>query len=626
MWLECNYMAQNGVAQLIDGLTKEFGSFPASADRSPALVKALSDYGSAITSSEGTLDEQAARVIAAEAAVAAEIGKARTAGDACDPEEVRELLGALRIIDDEIAAAAVAGGGIGGVQTGGGVKEFLNELKTAVLKCLGRCGRKIGAAGNHLGDLVIGLFDSAAVARRRAARAAMPAVGDDVLVAEGAVIAGELAVVGVTAGLGGAFDPLYEPLKALLLPMAYGAVVGIPSFVMALGKRLIAMGVVGCAGGAITLLGLLKLALIRRTARGVVSAAGAAAAAVAESPDAILDALNVAAKASAYAVFKKLDGPAYIQALKTATDSLRAALALPDDAAVAAAGEAAVGAGALAAGLLPAEAGAGAGAAAAAAPPADAAAAEGMLEGVLGRAPAATAAAIRKVATAGNIAMNAIKNSAGAAAGVAVNVAKGAQSLVAAGVVGLIKKLVQTQSAAISEVDITGAFAELDAAALAENPEVREAVAAAAAMPVEIPEENRAAVVDAARRVEAAAAGAASKRPRPAEAAEEGDESDEEVPPPAARRRTGRPEAEAGAGAAAAAAPMAEGDAGLEGGHRCPKCGSDMVDRALGVQKPKRKTRKAAPPKKVKKSKKSKTSKKGGSYRKNRKMSEKRRH
>jgi hypothetical protein len=62
----------------------------------------------------------------------------------------------------------------------------------------------------------------------------------------------------------------------------------------------------------------------------------------------------------------------------------------------------------------------------------------------------------------------------------------------------------------------------------------------------------------------------------------------------------------------------------LGGGHRCPKCGSDMVDRALGVQKPKRKTRRAAP-KKVKKNKKSKTSKKGGSYRKNRKMSEKRR-
>jgi len=64
----------------------------------------------------------------------------------------------------------------------------------------------------------------------------------------------------------------------------------------------------------------------------------------------------------------------------------------------------------------------------------------------------------------------------------------------------------------------------------------------------------------------------------------------------------------------------------LEGGHRCPKCGSDMVDRALGVEKPKRKTRKAAAPKKQKKNKKSKTSKKGGSYRKNRKMSEKRRH
>ena len=63
---------------------------------------------------------------------------------------------------------------------------------------------------------------------------------------------------------------------------------------------------------------------------------------------------------------------------------------------------------------------------------------------------------------------------------------------------------------------------------------------------------------------------------------------------------------------------------GREGGHRCTKCGSTdiIVERMFGDEnKPKRKTRRAAPKTAHKKSKKSKTSKKGGSYRKNRKLS-----
>jgi len=624
---------------LIDWITKYEGDGLFSSPRSEKLKAALSAYGG-----DPSPDTEAGvfNVLAEEKKAKNDTEKKKDE-EPCDVNEVRELLSALKIIDQEIAAAPVAGGGLG--QTGGGVKEFLLDLRNAVLKCLGRCGRKAGAAANSLGDLVIGLFDPESVRRRQAARAALPAVGDDALVQEGAVIAGELAVVGVTVGLGGGFDPLYEPLKALLLPMVYGAVIGIPSFIMALGKRLIAMGVVGCAGGALTLFGLLKLALIRRTARGVVSAAGAAAGVVAGSPDAILDALNVAAKASAYAVFKTLKGPEYSRALTAATERLKAALALPEAAAAeagaaaaGAAAEAGAGAGALAAGLLPAEAGAGA-----AAPAADAAAAEGILENAVRRAPAAVAAAIRKVATAGNIAMNAIKNGAVGAAGNALLIARGTQSLVAAGVVGLIKKLVERQSAAIADIDFERVFEELNGASLAENQEVREAVAAADAL-----QQNAAGEGEAARSaVEAAVAAAAAPAAGAAAAAEaavqarrplvrprqDGDESDEDADAGPQRRRTGEPVAEPGAGAAAVLIPAEDEEAmpaageGLGGGHRCPKCGSTdtIAERLFGtVKKPKRKTRRAAP-KKVKKSKKSKTSKKGGSYRKNRKMSEKRR-
>ena len=625
--------AQMEVAALIKAINAELNG--EELIRTSDFEAAISDFGRQVKAKNG------AGIIAAREAARKAAGLLAEPDDACDPAEVEDLakiLEQLNIEIDELGGddgeeSDFEGGGRG--QTGGGVKKFLLDLRNAVLKCLGRCGRKVGAAGNYVGDFVIGLFDAESVAQRRAARDVLAAPSEDVLVQEGAVIAGELAVIGVTVGLSGAFDPLYEPLKALLFPMVYGAFVGIPSFVMALGRRLIAMGVVGCAGGALTLMGLLKLAIIRGTARGVVSAAGVGAAAVASAPDAILESFGVAAKASAYAVYKKLGGEKYKSALADAKAKFIAALKMSE----ADAPEAGAGAGAAAA--AEAAAGAGAGAAAAALPAV--AANEGVFERLAAAAPSGALSLAGKITRASKIAMSKV-------AGGTVDVVNGTRTLIGALAVGAMKIYYSDTTATIANVgdNLDGVFGDLDGARLAEIPEVREAeaaaeavnanagdeaaavrAAAAAAPSANIPGDGAAAPMaledadGAAVRAAAAADGAADGAA--AAVAHEDEEHDED------EEATDEDDEE----------EMSAGPRAAQGGHRCPKCGSDMVDRALGLRK--RKTRKAAPSKKggkrrtTEKAPKKAAAKKGGkrrstekapkkrsSYRKDRKLSRRR--
>jgi len=583
------------VAALVKAIKDELKDKPL--NRTPKFEAAVSDFGRQVKGNN------------ADGAIAARNTARKEAGladedEVCDPKQVTELINILNELNLEIGDD---GEQDSSVMMGGGIGDFLIDLRRAVLKCLGRCGRKVSSAGNYVGDFVIGLFDKEEDARRKAARAAAPAIPDDILIAEGAVVAGELAVVGVTAALGGAFDPMYEPLKALLFPMVYGAFAGVPAFVVALGRRLIAMGVVGCAGGALSLMMLLKLAVIRGTAKGVVSAAGVGAAAIASAPDAILESFGVAAKASAYAVYKKLGGPQYKAALDDAKAKLLAALNLSDEAAAAeGAGPASVAG----------EGAAGAGAAAAAGPAA-AVPDNGAIEALLQNAPGRALTLMGKIARAGKIAMSKV-------AGAAGDIAKGTQTLIGAAAAQLMLLSKRRSVSEIHEVagQLDGVFGDLDGSSLEAIPEVREASAAAEAVEANAADGAAAAAAAAAAapsavigaagaaaapmvEEEAGSGAAAAEMHKEEESNSDSDsESDEELPP-------------------VAVAPA--------GGHRCPKCGSEMVDRLLGVEKPKpkRKTRKAdrkASPKKVKKSKKTKTAKKqGGSYRKNRKMSEKKR-
>jgi hypothetical protein len=190
---------QMEVAALVNAIKDELKNTPLI--RTPEFEAAIHDFGSKVKAKDGV------GAIAARNAARKAAGLADEA-EACDPREVEELAKVLEQLNIEIGDGGeenpdeLYGGGIDGGQTGGGsIKDFLKGLRRAVLKCLGRCGRKVGAAGNYVGDFVIGLFDTESVAQRRAARDILAAPSEDVLVQEGAVIAGELAVVGVTVGL-----------------------------------------------------------------------------------------------------------------------------------------------------------------------------------------------------------------------------------------------------------------------------------------------------------------------------------------------------------------------------------------------------------------------------------------
>ena len=644
MWLECNYMAQEAVADLINGINEEYGNIIPSSGRSPDLEAALSAYGRAVVNKEGTLDQQADLVDEAHNNV---ISKANAAAAdkklVCNPVELKINLAMLRILESQTSSEG------GGIQHGGGWAENMRDVKKAILMSIARCGRAVSRGVNAGFTVVAGFFDAGIAQRRRdaaAAAAAAPPPVDSVLEAEGRAIAYEGLVIAAVAGIGyGAFDTPIAVLRAWMTTAFMNNLVAIPGTIATVLGRLISLAGLGLATAGLTTLGALQYMALRATAEQTVNvgmAIPAASSALASiTRDAIASSIVGACAGLTPATVREAWGAAR-RSFQAAMDD---PVVRPElDAAAAGAGAAAAGAGAGAA-----AAGAGA---AAAAPPAPGA----IEEGSRAAAAAAAAAATATAKAAANLAIVAVRKLTEIPGEISAGVMNAAKAIVTAAaskwheramgglgqlqtdqLFGDVSRDIQNYvpDAGVVREALRVASAPPAGAGADRSPEVQSAVVAAAeAVPLEA---NAVAVADAVAGAEgdeeveemaasaaagsgaaasaaavampvdaAAGSGAASKRSRPAAAAEERDEGE-------ARRKRQAAEDE-----------DEEDDAELGGGHRCPKCGSDMVDRALGVQKPKRKTRRAAP-KKVKKSKKSKTSKKGGSYRKNRKMSEKRR-
>jgi len=206
-------------------------------------------------------------------------------GDPIDEEVVDEE------VEEEVVSPSPAKRARG-PQIGGGVFDVLKSARTAILRALGRCGRRVAGSANEAATFAVAALDrvegdkmrAAAAAAGVAEAAAGPDALNNALVQEGASMAQQLVLATTSAALLGAFDRVYPMLMPNLMQMAWGAAIGTPDFVASIGMRAAGLGALGATGAALASIMLLKMAFLSKVTGTVVDVAAAGAGAVAAAP------------------------------------------------------------------------------------------------------------------------------------------------------------------------------------------------------------------------------------------------------------------------------------------------------------------------------------------------------
>lgn len=316
-------------------------------DPDPALKAAMDAYAAAIR------DHDAAKLIEQRDIMWNMVwnrpGEAPQPPPDCDPAEVEGLFKMLDIIDE---AKLKQGQGDAkrkrrGPQEGGGISDFLDSMRTGVLRCFGRCRRRAATQLELVGDFLVRLVDEESAASRETARAdaaaaeaaADPAVLRAALEQEGLSLAKEITTATLVVILSGGADFAYLPIMTRLGPAAVNSLLGVPSFMYYLFMRMGALGTICAAGGGLATAMIVQMVALNRGVSIAANVGQAAIGAAAAAPGQ----LNTAADIAIECVIARIisihaaGAAGFPAAFSAAANALQGAiLALPGGAVVAA--------------------------------------------------------------------------------------------------------------------------------------------------------------------------------------------------------------------------------------------------------------------------------------------------